>query len=265
MNSPASTRSCLQNSRTAERRDKNATSHVNLIRRNIRPIALVMPLALFFAVGALITHQDSEGNIDPSRYLILVIVRVVSIAAILVLFWRLYVADFPLKIDRWGWIVGLLGGLLWIAVCELHLERAIVSSLGLPASILGARSGLDPFAAYPTAGTRHLFLAFRFSLLVIIVPIAEELFLRGFLMRIVDTDQWTSQPLSQIGRLGLLTGTVYGVFTHPSEFVAAAIWFSLVTVLMVRTGRFWNCVLAHALTNLILGIYLCYTGSWYFW
>jgi CAAX prenyl protease-like protein len=97
------------------------------------------------------------------------------------------------------------------------------------------------------------------------VPIAEELFLRGFLMRAVDCQDWQRLPLTQIGSAGLVAGTVYGVASHPSEAIAAAVWFSLVTLLMVKTGKFWNCVLAHAITNLLLGVYVCMTGNWHLW
>ncbi len=243
---------------------------LNFIRQNIRTIAIITPLVAFFLLGALIPYQNPSadvpsGSVDVNRFLVLVVTRVLVIGAMLALFWRIYVADFPLKIDRWGCVVGLIGGVLWIATCSLGVEKGIVSSLGISESILGTRSSVDPFAAYPSAATRTIFLAFRFTLLVIIVPVAEELFLRGFLMRVVDSDQWSEQPLNQIGNVGLASGTIYGVLTHPNEFVAAALWFSLVSLLMLRTGRFWNCVLAHAITNLMLGLYVCYTGSWRLW
>jgi hypothetical protein len=44
--------------------------------------------------------------------------------------------------------------------------------------------------------------------------------------------------------------------------LAALVWFSLVTLLMVRTRSMWDCVVAHAVTNLLLGIYVVYSGSW---
>jgi CAAX prenyl protease-like protein len=187
------------------------------------------------------------------------------IGVLLAACWRVYVGQFPLRVDRWGCIVGFLGGGLWIGVCTLGIERSLVELLGLPETILGIRSSVDPFHAYPNETTRWLFWFFRFALLVVIVPLAEELFLRGFLMRVVDTEQWMEQPLDQIGTVGLVSGTLYGVLSHPSEFVAAALWFSLITMLMTRSGKFWNCVLAHAITNLILGVYICLTGSWSLW
>jgi len=54
------------------------------------------------------------------------------------------------------------------------------------------------------------------------------------------------------------------VLLHPAEMVAAAVWFSLVTWLMLRTRNIWDCVAAHAVTNLLLGIYVVTTGEWQF-
>ena len=36
----------------------------------------------------------------------------------------------------------------------------------------------------------------------------------------------------------------------------------MVTWLMVRTRNIWDCVVAHAITNLLLGIYVVSTGEW---
>ena len=137
--------------------------------------------------------------------------------------------------------------------------------LGQSETLLGQRTSVNPFELYADDGTRYLFFALRFTLLVLAVPIAEELFLRGFFMRAVDDADWQKLSLNEISSTGLVAGTLYGVLSHPSEFVAAAVWFSLVTLLMLRSNKFWNCVAAHAITNLMLGIYLCLTGAWHLW
>jgi membrane protease YdiL (CAAX protease family) len=49
---------------------------------------------------------------------------------------------------------------------------------------------------------------------------------------------------------------------HPGELLAAAVWFSMVTWLMVKTRNIWDCVVAHAVTNLLLGVYVVATGQW---
>jgi len=240
-------------------------------------VALITPLVLFFVTRALINDtvpQDvqpveaAEANpaqLDPARHLAGVVARTVAMALAIGAFWSVYKRAFPLQMDRWAIIAGVAGSVLWIGICELHLEPRILSAVGLPDSWLGFRSTVNPFTLYPDMSERAAFLVFRFALLAVLVPIAEELFLRGFLMRMVDAEHWSELPLQQIGRNGLIAGTMYGILSHPAEFITAGIWFTMISILMVRTGRFWNCVAAHAITNLILGIYILITGSWYLW
>jgi len=244
-----------------------------MLKQYLPTIALVAPFLVFFALPPLVPYESSSVNeagervteLMPARYTAMIAARVILIGAAIAVFWRFYLRSFPLLVDHWGLLVGLVGGVLWIGLCHLEIESQLVSLLGFPPELLGARDGVNPFESYPDAGQRTLFLFFRFALLVVAVPIAEELFLRGFFMRFMDAVDWQQLPLTQIGTTGLVAGTLYGMATHPSEFVAAAAWFSLVTWLMVSTGKFWNCVVAHAVTNLMLGIYVITTGTWSLW
>lgn len=227
----------------------------------------IIPLAIFFLLGMVFNTEPREDGMPvyPPMYLALVVARVVLMGTAIFVFAREIGKQFPLKTDYLGWAVGLLGAVLWIGICHLQLESSAFRMLGLPDRWIPARDGVDPFAIYDAGLPLIGFLVMRFALLVLCVPIAEELFLRGFLMRAVEAEDWTDLPLKRIGRMGLIAGTVYGVASHPGEIVAAAVWFSLVTLLMVRTGKFWNCVLAHAVTNLILGIYVCLFSQWHLW
>lgn len=231
-----------------------------------------MPLVIFLGLGAVVdtAPNDELHSVDPSMYMTLVAVRVVLITAALVFFARAILAQFPLRpirgaVNHWGLTVGVLGAALWIGICHLQLERALLTLVNLPTTWLPERDGVNPFAVYAAGVPLISFLVLRFTLLAVCVPIAEELFLRGFVMRAVESEDWPSLPLNRIERFGLIAGTVYGVAAHPGEVFAAAVWFSLVTWLMVKTGKFWNCVLAHAVTNLILGIYVCFSGQWSLW
>ena len=243
------------------------------MKRFLPLIAFLTPFLLFFAIPSLVTYESKEINqsgdaemvILPARYTAMIAGRVILMAIAIAIFWRYYLRSFPFRIDHWGVITGLVGGVLWIGLCHLGIETALLNLIGLPPELLGARDGVNPYETYPDSAERMIFLGFRFALLVITVPIAEELFLRGFFMRVMDAVDWSELPLTEISTTGLAAATVYGMATHPSEFVAAAVWFSLVTLLMVRTGKFWNCVVAHAVTNLMLGIYVITQGAWELW
>ena len=43
------------------------------------------------------------------------------------------------------------------------------------------------------------------------------------------------------------------------------LWFGLVSWLMNKTGSLWDCVVAHAVTNLLLGIYVLIFAQWHLW
>lgn len=228
---------------------------------------MIVPLVIFFALGAMIdTSPIRDGeSINAAAYFGLVVARVVLMTAAIVWFGKEILRQFPFSTDHWGWLVGVVGAVIWIGVCGLGLERSLLTLLGLSEDWLPQREGVNPFQLYNWGVELVGFLAFRFALLAVCVPIAEELFLRGFVMRAFEVEDWPELPLAKIGCSGLLIGTVYGMATHPSEMIAAALWFSLVSWLMVKTGKFWNCVIAHAVTNLILGVYVCFSGNWHLW
>lgn len=104
----------------------------------------------------------------------------------------------------------------------------------------------------------------RFIGLALVVPVIEEFFIRGFLMRFVMARDWWKVPFGQVTMTAVVVGTVFPMLSHPAELLAAAVWFSMVTWLMVRTRNIWDCVAAHMVTNFLLGVYVVTTGEWYF-
>ena len=98
--------------------------------------------------------------------------------------------------------------------------------------------------------------------LAVIVPVIEEFFLRGFLMRYVVHEQWWQVPFGSVNRLAVIAGTAVPMMMHPGELLAAFVWFSFVTLLMVRTRNIWDCVVAHGVTNLLLGVYVVWFDQW---
>jgi CAAX prenyl protease-like protein len=178
--------------------------------------------------------------------------------------------QFPCRVSMLAVDVGVIGGVLWLVLCHLNLERHLVDLLGKESGIvgllgLGERASYNPFEQLAhTPGWAYTFLAVRFVGLVLIVPVIEEFFLRGFLMRYVMGPNWWEIPFGQVNRTALLVGVLFPVLYHPEKLAALA-WFSLVTWLMVRTKNIWDCVTAHAITNLMLGIYVVTQGEWRLW
>lgn len=178
--------------------------------------------------------------------------------------------------------VGVVGVVFWIALCHLRIEPKLIGpidrflgglipgadqqspSIGLM-SILGTgeRSAFNPLAQLASEPFwAYAFLAVRFAGLALVVPVIEEFFLRGFLMRYVMHQNWWEVPFGSVNRTAVIVGTAIPMLMHPGELLAALVWFSMVTWLMVRTRNIWDCVIAHAVTNLLLGIYVVATDNW---
>ena len=178
----------------------------------------------------------------------------------LVYFRKTYFRQFPFRISPVSFLVGAIGVVLWVAVCYPEIEGKLLVMLGFDLS----RPGFNPFLIGDDS-VRLLFLFVRFSILCLIVPVIEELFVRGWLIRWYDDPDFESVTLSNLSTKALIAASVYGVVAHPMEAVAAFLWFGLVTLMMRRTGNFWDCVVAHAVTNLLLGLYVLKFSAWQLW
>jgi CAAX prenyl protease-like protein len=233
--------------------------------------AFILPLIVFLVISSFFvpdftgsTGTDGAASAAAKGYLVVVGLQIAIAAGLLFYFRRIYTLHFPLK---WSWlsvVVGVVGIVAWVVLSELKLERQLFTAIGLE-GWLPNRSSFNPFAEFSDPGFRAIFLTLRFALLALMVPIVEELFIRGWLVRWIQDQDWQLVSLKQLGFKALAAATVYGVMTHPAEALAAIAWFSLVTWLMHRTGNLWDCVIAHAVTNFLLGVYVIYAEAWHLW
>lgn len=179
--------------------------------------------------------------------------------------WR----QWPLRVSALGVGVGVVGAALWIGVCEFGAEGRLIDALGDDSVLigllgLGRRAEFNPFEHFGYTATCYAFLAVRFVGLALVVPLFEELMLRGWLMRNMVSPEFWRVEFGRVTATAVVVGTAFPMLYHP-EKVASLAWFTLVTWLMVRTKNFWDCVVAHGVTNLLLGVYVLWAGAWYLW
>ena len=173
------------------------------------------------------------------------------------------------------------GVLLWWFRRDYDLQRprnvvftlaiaAVVFVLWItPQAFLGfapRTEGFNPevFAEQPAA--YWLTVLLRFLRLVIVVPLVEEIFWRGFLLRYFINDRFTSVPFGAFSWFSFAAVTVGFTFVHSSaDWPAAAVAGMLYNYVAYRTKSLSSCVLAHAVTNLLLGLWIMQTGQWGFW
>jgi hypothetical protein len=190
-------------------------------------------------------------------------IRIAITAGVALLFWSSYTPT-PVRVHRLSWLVGIIGVVVWIGLCRLDWESAMLAAIGQ--STMGARPSYDPFTQLGGSPTALVtFLAIRFVGLSCVVPLIEEFFLRGFVMRYFLDVEWWKIPIGSATPAAVAIGTAYAVTSHPAEAIAAACWFSLVTWWVAKRGNIWDGIAVHATTNFLLGVYILITRDWTLW
>jgi uncharacterized protein len=250
----------------------NSTNWRTTLLEQQRWVTFLLPFLVFMIVGTLEPTPDRPGgesiglSIPYACYPWVYAAKIVLTLAAMAFVLPGYRA-FPLRLSPLAILVGVVGGPLWIGICSLDWEHTYLLPLlervnmgGLIGA--GNRAAFNPFeqiAGHPAWAWS--FLAVRFLGLVAVVPVIEEIFLRGFVMRFVMERNWWDVPFGTANRLAIVLGTAVPMLMHPGELLATIAWFSMITWLMLRTRNLWDCVAAHALTNLILGVYVVSSGG----
>ena len=167
----------------------------------------------------------------------------------------------PFKLSFLSVIIGAVGVVVWVGLSWIDSN-----TFDLGSHFASTRPAFNPFVELKDDGAwMWQFLAIRFFGLVLVVPFIEEFFLRGFLMRYCEDPDWDEIPLGVASSWVWVVPTVYGIVAHPAEPLSAIVWFSMVTWLYKKTGSIWDCVMAHLVTNLLLGIYIVNFDAWHLW
>ena len=216
--------------------------------------ARCVPFAAFMLLLALrgLVPGDGSWGFDP-RWIYAITVPVVG--GLLAWYWREYgelvkqtlpsPAEAALAV-----VVGLVIFALWIR-------------LDLPWMQLG-----EPAATFaPVDANGQLLwplIVLRWTGASLIVPVMEELFWRSFLMRWIRSPQFETVLPQQVGLKAIVLTTFVFTLAH-TLWLAAVIAGLAYALLYVRTGKLWVPIIAHAVTNGVLGVWVVATGRWSFW
>ena len=229
----------------------------NLVtKQELMAKAYVLPFALYVLGTSLIGQLDESWY--PWAYAGLVL------AMIPMLVWSLRASQVIRPHGRMllGVVVGVIGIAIWIGLSHLRVEQAV--SQYLPTWLgAGERVAYEPFSELEGVQA-WLFIAVRMVGLALLVPLAEELFWRGFLLRWLIDPDWEKVPIGRYTLMSCLLVTGAFALVHP-EWLAAAVYCLLINGLLYRTKDLWQCVIAHATSNLCLGVYVLAYGQWWLW
>jgi CAAX prenyl protease-like protein len=179
-------------------------------------------------------------------------VKIGAVVVVLAIFWRQYTELKTIRLPAPAALLALAAGvvvlLLWI-------------SLGAGWMTVGTSAGFDP-----RSGGRidWPLVTLRIAGAALVVPVMEELFWRSFLLRWIDKPAFETVDPSQVSlRSVAITCVLFG-FEH-NLWLAGIVAGLAYSALYMRHRTIWSPILAHAVTNCLLGLWVVYTGDWSYW
>lgn len=181
----------------------------------------------------------------------------VQIAAVAGLLWVLRSAYVELRLPRgvsvltWG-VAVVAGVIVFVAWINLNKGWMVMG---------GASVGFDPGG---DAGIDWLRVAVRLAGAALVVPLMEELFWRSFLMRWITHQNFLAVNPAHVGLKAFCITAVLFSVAH-NLWLAGLFAGAVYNLLYIRSGTLWSPIIAHAVTNALLGVWVIYTHNWSFW
>ena len=176
------------------------------------------------------------------------------VALTLAVLWRHYAElrsyGLPFKHLLLSLIVGIVVLILWV---NLDANWMLMGQVG---------EGYNP--TNQAGQIDWLMVAFRVAGAMLVVPVMEELFWRSFLQRWVQQSDFLALDPARIGLKALLIASALFAVEH-LQWLAGLIAGLAYGWLYIRTRNLWAPIIAHAVTNGLLGAYVVVTGQWSFW
>ncbi len=166
--------------------------------------------------------------------------------------------EYPLENRRpgalaFGSVMGVVALVVWLAP-QLFFHVA------------PRTQGFDPTLFPPGSAAYDWTVVLRFIRLVVVVPLLEEVFWRGFLLRYLVKEDFVTVPLGTFTWLSFGATAVGFMLEHTRlDWPAALVTGVLYNLVAVRTRSLPACIMAHAVTNLLLGFYIMQSHQWGFW
>ncbi len=208
----------------------------------VNPSAVfLMPLLAILSTGMIARAISNGFELFYSLRLLFALVALIVYAG--------YLRTLDWRFSWRGPVVGLLVLAVWLLSAQVLLD---------PASAPAALTNMS-------SGARTLWLCGRIATAGILVPIAEELAYRGFLLRRLVAADFQNVTYQRVGAWPLLASSVVFGFGHGAMLlpgVAAGLAYGTLTI---RTGRLGEAVAAHMTTNLALALVVLLYDKWQLW
>jgi CAAX prenyl protease-like protein len=217
-------------------------------------IAYVSPMALFLGLIALSSGLKAIGGsfwLSSPEYWIYPVQTVLCAGLV---WWFRHEYDFRnFRQPIFVFAVGLAVFVLWVS----------------PQVFFGFAPRTEGFNPNVFANQPPLYwptIGLRFLRLVIVVPLVEEIFWRGFLLRYLIDEKFYAVPFGKFSSFSFWGVSAMFALGHSRpDWIAAFITGMVYNAVAYRTKSLTSCVIVHAVTNLLLGLWIMRTQQWGFW
>jgi CAAX prenyl protease-like protein len=213
-------------------------------------VAYVAP----FAVYILLLQLEKSAGLSP---LVFYPIRIAITAAVILLVARPVLTVRPSA--PWASIgIGIAVFLIWVGPDALFgyrhhwlFENAITGKAATPLAPEIQHSVW--YAFWRTLGSTAL------------VPVVEELFWRGWLMRWLINPSFEKVPLGRYAPMAFWVTAILFASEHGSYWEVGLAAGVIYNWWMVRCRTLADCIIAHAVTNGVLAAYVLAGGQWQYW
>jgi len=210
----------------------------------------ILVRVLPFAVFAVLTLLQGRFG-DSAQYWIYALKTLIGA-------WTVWFAWPYVKEMRWrfSWEAVAVGVVIFLAWVGLDGHYPVLAA---------REETFNPGRTYGTGSALALiFIAFRIIGSSLIVPPLEEVFYRSFIYRFLVKSDFLKIPLSYFDwRAFLIAGLVFGIGHY--EWLPGILCAFAYQGLVCRKGRLGDAMTAHAITNLLLAIWVVVRHAYYFW
>ena len=126
---------------------------------------------------------------------------------------------------------------------------------------IGSSAGFDP---RNDGAIDWVMVAVRIAGAALVVPVMEELFWRSFLMRWLESPRFLEMNPAHVKTNAFVATVILFGFEH-NLWLAGMVAGAAYSVLYMRSQTLWSPILAHGVTNGLLGVWIIYTGHWTYW
>lgn len=218
--------------------------------------ARIVPYGIF----VLLTHFQGQWG-ESSLYWVYILKTIVGILMLSVV-WK--------TVDEMRWkcsFPGLLAGVfifgVWVIIGNYARSHSLFDffQTSKPVTLW------NPQAYYSDVPILGLFfVAMRFVGTVLVVPMLEEVFFRSFVYRYFQEKDFLKVPFTVFSAAAFgFTSILFASVHSPADWIGAVICAVTFQGLVLWKNRLGDAIFAHAIANLLLGIWVLSRGEWYFW